>query len=61
MRVRTFMGKVGVESLQQMDDHINAWLKKVEVEPKIVNQTYGTETHRQSNMTEPVVITQIWY
>lgn len=61
MQLRTFLGKVGVESLQQMDEHINQWLRKNEVDPKFVTQTFGSERHRQSNVAEPVIITQVWY
>jgi len=61
MRVQTFMAKVGMESLKQMDQHINDWLAKTEVEPKFINQSFGSERHRQANVEEPVLIVQLWY
>jgi len=55
------MAKVGMESLKQMDQHINDWLAKTEVEPKFINQSFGSERHRQANVEEPVLIVQLWY
>lgn len=61
MRIQTFLGKVGMESLRQMDEHINHWLETHNVEPRFVVQTFGSETHREANSHEPVVVTSIWY
>ena len=61
MRVQTFVGKVNIEFLQQMDDHINNWLAEHNVEPKIVKQSFGYERCRESNTQEPVIVVTIWY
>lgn len=61
MRVQTFMGKLGVEALRQMDEHINAWLEERQVTPRIVTQCFGHERPQGSHDVEPVVITSIWY
>lgn len=61
MRIQTFVGKVGVEALQQMDDHINAWLESNQIEPKVVNQVFGYERPHEVSQDEPVLLTSIWY
>jgi hypothetical protein len=61
MRVRTFIGKVSMEGIRQMDETINAWLKENSVEPKIVNQQYGIDSHHETSSQEPVLITSVWY
>lgn len=61
MRVQTFMGRIGVETLAQLDDQINRWIEKNNVEPKFVTQSTGIEEYHESGSKEPVVITQIWY
>lgn len=61
MRAQTFLAKVGVKTFRQMDERINQWLAKNEVEPKFINQVFGYE-HRERNQKEdPVLITTIWY
>jgi hypothetical protein len=61
MRVQTFMSKVGIDTLHEMDDHINKWLEEHNVEPKFVTQSCGNEPHRDVQGEEPVVVTSIWY
>ena len=61
MRVRTFVGKVSIEGLRQMDEIINHWFETHEVEPKFITQTYGTEQHHEVSCEEPVVITSVFY
>ena len=61
MRVQSFIGKVSMEGLRQMDDHINHWLERHQVEPKKVTQCFGSEKHREANSEEPVVVTSVWY
>jgi len=61
MRVQTFVGKVSIEGLRQMDDQINQWIEAHNVEPRFTNQTFGCEHHREVLCEEPVVITSIWY
>ena len=61
MRVQTFVGKIGLESLRQTDQVINNWLKQNNIEPKFVVQTSGYEPHNDGNNQDPVVVTSIWY
>ncbi len=61
MRVQTFLGKVSVEALHQMDEHINHWLETHEVEPRRITQTFGYERTRDGGAQEPVVVTSVWY
>lgn len=61
MRVQTFLSKVNMESLQQMDEHINAWLSHHNVEPKIVKQSFGYERPRDAAQQDPVIIVTVWY
>jgi len=61
MRVQTFMGKVSVEALHQMDQHINEWLERRQVEPKLVSQCFGYDKARDGNVQEPVLLISIWY
>ncbi|MBI4558771.1 MAG: hypothetical protein HY706_14410 [Candidatus Hydrogenedentes bacterium] len=62
MRIQTFLGKLSVEALRQMDEHINHWLEGHGVEPKMVSQVFGYEHHHHEGGTaEPVVVTSVWY
>lgn len=61
MRVQTFIGKMSIEGLRQMDDHINTWLEDHEIEPKQITQCFGMGQHRETTSSEPIVVTSIWY
>lgn len=61
MKVRTFMGKVNMDALQLLDDQINAWLEKEEIEPKNVTQAMGIEKYGDMAQAEPVVVISVWY
>lgn len=61
MRVQTFVGKVSMESLQQMEEHINAWLAEHNVEPKHIKQSFGYERGQLQGGQEPVIILTVWY
>jgi len=61
MQVETFVGKVSVDALRQMDQHINQWLRTRGVQPVFVTQTFGYETSREFGNSEPVLITSLWY
>lgn len=61
MKVQTFMGKIGIEALHQMDENINRWLADHEVAPTRITQCFGHERDRQGRGEEPVVITSVWY
>jgi hypothetical protein len=61
MRVHTFQTKVSAESLHKMDETINKWLEKNQVEVKIVSTTFCYEHHHGVNTQEPTLITTVWY
>ena len=61
MRVQTFMGKVSVEGLRQLDEHVNNWITENNVEPKSIHQVFGYERSREGGSPEPVIITSVWY
>ncbi len=61
MRVQTFLGKVTMEGLKQMDDTINHWMEVHQIEPKMVSQCFCVDHHRETMSQEPVVVTSIWY
>ncbi|MDX9972864.1 MAG: hypothetical protein RBU21_07740 [FCB group bacterium] len=61
MRVQTFMGRVSVDSLHQMDHHINEWLSQHQVEPKMVSQCFGHDKSKDGGANEPVVVVSVWY
>jgi hypothetical protein len=61
MRVQTFMSRVSVDALHQMDQHINDWLATHEVEPKMVSQSFGQDKARDGGVQEPIVVVSVWY
>jgi hypothetical protein len=61
MKVQTFRAKVGSESLQQLDQHLNQWLDENGVTPQFIKQCFGYEFHRQSGTQEPVLLITVWY
>ena len=61
MKVQTFMGKVSIEGLHQMDTHINEWLKRNGVTPLHIQQCFGTNIHHDGRAAEPIVVTSLWY
>ncbi len=61
MRSQTFLAKVSIEALRQMDEHINQWMLDNDVKPKHVLQTFGYERSRGEGESEPVIVTSIWY
>ena len=60
MKLQTFVGKVNIEGLHHMDDHINAWLQRTGVTPIHIKQSFGNERGKGAN-EEPVVVITIWY
>jgi hypothetical protein len=60
MRAQTFVGKVSVDSLRVMDEHMNNWLQRNNVEPKQITQTFGFENHHAEG-EQPVLITTVWF
>ncbi len=61
MRVRTFAGKVGIEGLKQLDQHVNEWITNDKVDPKQIHQQFGYERHHNTTVEEPVLIISVWY
>ena len=61
MKVHSFVSKLSVEAVRQMDDVINEWLAENHVSPRFVVQTIGSEGERQGHGRDPVLITSIWY
>jgi hypothetical protein len=61
MRVQTFIGKVTMDGLNLMDEHINKWLEEHNVEPKLVKQSFGYERPQLQGQQEPVIIVTVWY
>ena len=61
MRVQSFVGKVTMEALSQMDEHINHWFEEHSVEPKMVKQSFGYERGHQAGQQKPVIAVTVWY
>jgi hypothetical protein len=61
MRVQTFVGKLSMEALHQMTEHINDWLAHHNVEPKFIKQSFGYEKPREASREEPVIVITVWY
>ena len=61
MRAQSFIGKVSMEGLKLMDEHINQWVEKNDIVPKTINQVFGNERHHHHDSEEPVLVTTIWY
>jgi hypothetical protein len=61
MKIQTFVGKVDMEALKQMDEHINEWLACNKIEPKQIQRVFGYERHPHHHGDEPVLVTSVWY
>jgi len=61
MKVKTFIGKMGVETLHELDSHVNKWIDRNDIQPKLVTQCSGKETLRESANEEHVLVMSIWY
>ncbi|HNZ48471.1 MAG TPA: hypothetical protein PLZ53_04545 [Candidatus Hydrogenedentes bacterium] len=61
MKVQSFMGKVSMTGLRQMDIQINEWLQRSKVKPIHIKQSFGTDIHHEGRMSEPIVIITVWY
>ncbi len=61
MKVQSFIGKVSIAGLSQMDVQINDWLKRNKV--KVVNmcQSFGTDIHHDGRGNEPIIVVSVWY
>jgi len=61
MKVQTFMGKVSIEGLHQMDAHLNEWMQRQNLTPLPIHQCFGTNNHHDSRAAETIVVTSVWY
>ncbi|HNR33755.1 MAG TPA: hypothetical protein PKO36_01160 [Candidatus Hydrogenedentes bacterium] len=61
MQIQTFVGKVSIEGLKQLDEHINEWIVKNKIEPKQIHQQFGYERHHHMTEEEPVLIVSVWH
>lgn len=61
MHVQSFIGKVSITGLQQMDHQINEWLDRTKVQPVQIKQSFGTDIHHDGRGREPIVVITIWY
>lgn len=61
MRVQSFIGKVSITGLQQMDHQINDWLERMQVIPVQIKQSFGTDIHHDGRGREPIVVITLWY
>ena len=61
MRVQSFIGKVSITGLQQMDHQINDWLDRTKIKPLHIKQSFGTDIHHDGRGREPIVVVTIWF
>jgi hypothetical protein len=61
VKVHSFVCKVSIEAVQQMDEVMSAWMTENQVVPQFVVQTASAEGDRQGHGRDPVLITSIWY
>ncbi len=61
MKVQSFIGKVSIGGLQQMDVQINEWLKRGKITPVHVCQSFGNDIHHDGRGNEPIVVVTVWY
>ncbi len=61
MRVQTFLAKMSVDGLRQLDAHVNEWIEGKGVEPKHIHQLFGYERSKEGGAPEPVMIISVWY
>ena len=61
MRVQSFIGKVSITGLQQMDHQINDWLDRTKNKPVHIKQSFGTDIHHDGRGREPIVVVTIWF
>ncbi len=61
MRVQSFIGKVSITGLQQMDHQINEWIERNQVKIAMVKQSFGNDIHHDGRGSEPIVVVTIWH
>jgi len=60
-KVQSFIGKVSIGGLQQMDVQINDWLKRSHITPKFIGQSFGSDIHHDGRGSEPIIVVTVWY
>jgi len=61
MKVQSFIGKVSIAGLAQMDTQINDWLKRSKVKVIHIGQSFGNDIHHDGRGNEPIIVVTIWY
>lgn len=61
MRVQSFIGKVSITGLQQMDHQINEWLERNKITLVQVKQSFGSDIHHDGRGQEPIIVITLWY
>jgi len=61
MRVQSFIGKVSITGLQQMDHQINEWLERNKIKLVQVKQSFGSDIHHDGRGREPIIVITVWY
>ncbi|MEX2016204.1 MAG: hypothetical protein WD873_06155 [Candidatus Hydrogenedentales bacterium] len=61
MQVKSFMTKVTMDAIREMDDSINDWLEKNNIEPKFVTQAIGGDQGRENRPSERLIVISVWY
>ncbi len=61
MKVQTFLGKVSIDGLHQMDSQINKWMERNQVTPIQIKQSFGSDLHHDGRRQEPIVVISVWY
>ncbi|MCK5860941.1 MAG: hypothetical protein KAH38_00560 [Candidatus Hydrogenedentes bacterium] len=61
MRVQSFIGKVSITGLQQMDHQINEWFDSNSIKLLQVKQSFGSDIHHDGRGREPIIVVTIWY
>ena len=61
MHVQSFIGKVSITGLQQMDRQINEWLERSKINLVQVKQSFGNDIHHDGRGREPIVVITVWY
>ncbi|HNR29330.1 MAG TPA: hypothetical protein PKI11_00440 [Candidatus Hydrogenedentes bacterium] len=61
MKVHTFMGKVSIDGLHEMEGHVNEWLAEHPVKVVDICQSFGMHKHHDGRREEPVLLITLWY
>lgn len=61
MKVHTFLGKVSIDGLHQLDTHINEWFADHNVKIVEIRQSFGMHKHHDGRHEEPVLLITVWY